>query len=168
MALGTRTMFWLAVALQVLALVVFVGAREYTLRSGEEVVLATVPVDPRDLFRGDYVVLRYEISTVPGRYAVGDTLYVLLVERGDGAWRMADVTREPPGSEATFLRGHVVRQTQSAAKVAQAEVEYGIESYFVPEGTGRKIEQASGKLKVRVAVDPSGNAAIKELLLDQP
>ena len=39
-----------------------VAINEHTLRTGREIVLKTVPVDPRDLFRGDYVTLRYDIS----------------------------------------------------------------------------------------------------------
>lgn len=42
----------------------FILYKEYTLRTGTEVILKTEPVDPRDLFRGDYVVLNYEISTL--------------------------------------------------------------------------------------------------------
>src|SRR5258708_33464512 len=34
------------------------------LRSGQEVRLEVVPVDPRALFRGDYVVLTYRIGAV--------------------------------------------------------------------------------------------------------
>jgi hypothetical protein len=44
-------------------------------------------------------------------------------------------------------------------------VEYGIESYFVPEGSGHIIEEARN-VKVRVAIDSSGNAVIKGLLVD--
>jgi uncharacterized membrane-anchored protein len=42
----------------------FIGFKEFTLRTGEEVLLKTLPVDPRDLFRGDYVILRYDVSRV--------------------------------------------------------------------------------------------------------
>src|SRR3954470_7519080 len=38
--------------------------RAAILRSGQEARLEVVPVDPRDLFRGDYVVLDYRIGTV--------------------------------------------------------------------------------------------------------
>ncbi|MBA2400538.1 MAG: GDYXXLXY domain-containing protein, partial [Bradyrhizobium sp.] len=38
--------------------------RAAILRDGKEVRLEVVPVDPRDLFRGDYVVLGYRIGTV--------------------------------------------------------------------------------------------------------
>lgn len=170
MVLGTRRLLWLVVLLQVAVLLVFVAAKEYTLRDGEEIVLATVPVDPRDLFRGDYMVLRYEVSelsAVAGRFAPGDTVYVRLVESG-GVWRQGGATKDPPPAEATFLRGRVVRELQPGAVVPKVEVEYGIESYFVPEGVGRKIEQQRGRMRVKVAVDRSGSAIVKELLLDGP
>ena len=32
------------------------------LRTGQEIILKTVPVDPRDMFRGDYMTLNYPIS----------------------------------------------------------------------------------------------------------
>ena len=35
------------------------------LRSGREIVLPIVPVDPRDLFRGEYVRLEYPAAQVP-------------------------------------------------------------------------------------------------------
>ena len=45
-------------------ILVIVVQRAGILRSGQEVRLETAPVDPRDLFRGDYVVLDYRIGTV--------------------------------------------------------------------------------------------------------
>ena len=47
-------------------------------------------------------------------------------------------------------------------------IKYGLESYFVPEGEGRKLEDARNQQKLRIvaAVLPSGRAAIKRLLLD--
>jgi uncharacterized membrane-anchored protein len=50
----------------------------------------------------------------------------------------------------------------------QLNIKYGIESYFVPQGEGREIEQArnQGKVSVVAAVTPSGRAAIKRLLID--
>ncbi|MBY9051603.1 GDYXXLXY domain-containing protein, partial [Pseudomonas fluorescens] len=47
-------------------------------------------------------------------------------------------------------------------------IKYGLESYFVPEGEGKTLEQARNqqKLLVVASVLPSGRAAIKRLLLD--
>jgi len=46
-------------------------------------------------------------------------------------------------------------------------VKYGLESYFVPQGEGKKIELTpKARLEVVAAVAPSGQAAIKRLLID--
>jgi uncharacterized membrane-anchored protein len=45
---------------------------------------------------------------------------------------------------------------------ARARVEYGIESYFIPEGTGREVEQEIREAKgMEVVVDDKGNAVLK-------
>jgi uncharacterized membrane-anchored protein len=161
------SLFWVVVALQVLGLLGFVGVREVAMRTGREVVLETAPVDPRDVFRGDYVVLRYEISTVSACcFDVGDTVYVSLEPRGD-VWQATDVGDTLPTVDAgPYIRGRVTRADRVQGRPS-LDVEYGIESYFVPEGTGREIEQARGTLRVVVVVDGWGTAQIKSLLLPE-
>ena len=48
------------------------------------------------------------------------------------------------------------------------EVDYGLDKFFVPEGTGREIEQLRNdqKVSVDVAVDNDGRSALKRLLVD--
>lgn len=48
------------------------------------------------------------------------------------------------------------------------QVQYGIESFFVQQGTGRPIEEQrnDGLAAVKLAVDDNGRAAIKSLLVD--
>ena len=54
-----------AIALQVVVLFFMAGEREWVVRTGRTVFLRTAPVDPRDVMRGDYVRLNYEMSRVP-------------------------------------------------------------------------------------------------------
>ena len=49
------------IILQILSLVVFVIYQENLKDMGTKIVLQTIPIDPRDLLRGEYVDLRYEI-----------------------------------------------------------------------------------------------------------
>ena len=42
-----------------------IAGRAAILRDGQEILLKVEPVDPRDLLRGDYVRLGYEISRIP-------------------------------------------------------------------------------------------------------
>ena len=150
-------LFWLIIV------VAFVGVKEYTLATGEEVVLKTRPVDPRDLFRGDYVILSYDISMFDpeafGKFTSGQTVYVGL-KRADVIDTISSVSLDKP--DDLFLKGKVVHTRGS-----QMTVEYGIESYFVPEGTGWDIQGQMGRgLTAKVVIDKSGNAVIRELLFE--
>ena len=146
----------------------FIGFKEFTLRTGEEVLLKTLPVDPRDLFRGDYVILRYDVSRVDttattlkaSDVQIWSTVYVVLDISDDRISSMKDIVRDKP-SAWTFIRG-TVKDTYSTT----LSVEYGIESYFVPENTGKDIEQNIRDTYVKVAIDSFGNAVIKWLILN--
>src|ERR671921_157628 len=48
-----------------LILVAMIGLRALPLVTGQTVLVRVVPIDPRDLFRGDYVTLSYDFSRVP-------------------------------------------------------------------------------------------------------
>lgn len=153
--------FWLVIILG------FVGFKEFTLRTGQEVMLKTQPVDPRDLFRGDYVVLNYQISTLDlnslqsdsNEFNDGDNVYISL-DLADGYGVPAKISKNPP-EDGLYIKGNVVNVRDSRLIVS-----YGIESYFVPEGKGYDIERHRGNLDVKVSIDNFGNAVIKSLIVD--
>lgn len=173
----TRLIFFGVVALQLLFILGLVAYKEVTLRFGREVVLQTVPVDPRDLFRGDYVTLRYEVSTLeqskvwyPYDVGRGDRVFVHLVPsttpEGEEVWIATKVDKKANSDWDVFLKGNVVDRVMDPNNVNSAiRVEYGIESYFVPEGQGLEIQRARGDVKVRVAVDGFGNSVIKGIIV---
>ncbi|KYG22605.1 hypothetical protein SE92_22295 [Bradyrhizobium sp. AT1] len=187
--IGAVTQFWqripkavlfgVAILLQCVLLVLMVADRMQILREGREVTLQTQPVDPRDLLRGDYVVLRYDISQVPAGALAGKpaesrnpTVFVKLAPNADGVYAAVSVHAEPVPVTApeVLIRGRVSHSCGSTARnfCDTLAIKYGLESYFVPEGEGGKLEQARNQQKLRIvaAVLPSGRAAIKRLLLD--
>lgn len=154
-------------------------SRASVLRSGQEVVLRTAPVDPRDLLRGDYVVLTYEISSIPverlkgkppedGAYA---PLYVRLKPAEDGYWVVEEASFTPlpdlDGS-AVLTSDPIYVSNWMWSPGSQINLTYGIERYYVPEGEGRPIEDARNDKRVSVAirVAASGRAQIRALMLD--
>lgn len=92
--------------------------------SGKEVVLDTVPVDPRSLFRGDYVILNYKISRLNAHdlegddyFESGDIVYVALRKTGETSWTPVSVAKKPPsavGQGQVILRGKVWFASDSA------------------------------------------------------
>jgi uncharacterized membrane-anchored protein len=152
-----RIAFWLVVAAQALALVAMIGLNEVALATSDEVTLRTVPVDPVDLFRGRYVTLRYEISTLQVEDGIesGDSVYVPLHE-AESAWTGSFGYASPP-PDGKFIRG-TVRQLAGQ----RAQIQYGIETYYADEEDARLLERA-GTLLVRVAVDDGGQARISRV-----
>jgi uncharacterized membrane-anchored protein len=85
----------------------------------------------------------------------GTPVYVTLEERGE-VWEAVDYNLTPPSGGRVFIRGSVDNR---------GLLDFGIGTYFVPEGTGRTIERATD-VKVRASVDASGRAVITEVLVD--
>jgi len=54
-----------AMCFQVVILLGMIGLHSMPLFFGKTILIRVVPVDPRDLFRGDYVILSYAFSRTP-------------------------------------------------------------------------------------------------------
>jgi uncharacterized membrane-anchored protein len=156
-----------------------VESRAAILRNGADIRLKTSPVDPRDLLRGDYVILSYPISTISKSIVTGDIppdgtrarLSVRLKPDADGLWnateaRFADLT---PENGSVILRTlPFVFNTYGAGEMPDALfVQYGLERYYVPEGEGRALENARNaeELEVEARVSRDGTPQIARLLL---
>lgn len=156
------------VGLQLLWIIGTIGAQEFKHRQGAQVHLRAYPVDPRDLLRGDYLVLRYDVSQLsptlfdpPLTQALtpGTPVSVIL-ELKDGVHQAVRAcTGNLEGSPGQIiLRGTVAPGLNSG----NTPVTYGLERFYVREGTGNP----HGTLTAEVAVPQQGSAALKDLLLD--
>lgn len=156
-----------------------IEGRASILRSGTDVLLKTAPVDPRDLLRGDYVILTYDISTISTTSITGTRpetgevarLNVRLKPGADGFWTVSAASFDPLAEEA----GSVVLISQPVTiydwewqNAGNLTVSYGIERFYVPEGEGRPIEDGrnQGRVSVAVRVSEDGQAQIRALMLD--
>jgi uncharacterized membrane-anchored protein len=167
MSLRFNLSFWCIVGFQMVVLLAIIGVKETTLQTGTEVVLQTVPVDPRSILQGDYVILGYEIATSgsrgslpwtrsdPDRPAPQTPIYVTLRE-GRPHWVAVGYHRSRNDAGQVAIRGVMGND---------GRLDFNIGTYFVPEGTGRAIETA-GDVKVVAAVDRAGHAVIKRILVD--
>jgi uncharacterized membrane-anchored protein len=154
-----------------------IAARAAVLRDGREVLLKVEPVDPRDLLRGDYVRLGYDISTIPrdlvvfapsiGEAEGGADVYVRIRRQPDGFWAVTSASvsglpSTPTGADEVQLHGRLAY----ASSDMPIRVDYGIERFYLPEGEGKPIER---DMRVRsfgvvAAVGADGAAQIKALM----
>jgi len=157
-----RKSFLILMAVWVALIFSYCAYKEYVLYYGNTAVLEIVPVDPRDLFRGDYVILDYKISRVENEMlSIGDVVYVSLVKDGD--FHVAERVSFARPKEGLFIKG-----TVSENNGKNFTIIYGIENYFVPEDKGRELENARDlkTLSVIVKIDSYGNASIKDLYVN--
>ncbi len=151
----------------------------YTLMTGEEITLRTIPVDPTDLFRGDYVVLRYAAEEIPaslisnqirkkldnGQYDL--KVYVSLEEQG-GVHVPTDVRLTKPDT-SLFLKGTLNYIGPSWDGEVEGEevafLSYSLDKYFVEDNTGLDLEEASrnGDILAKVKVK-NGYAYLVDLM----
>ena len=181
MTSGSRLLI-AAVALS-LAQIGFLGwiiaGRAAILRDGTEVLLRIRPIDPRDLLRGDYVALGYDIGSVPAELVVnrpvdGSTaedgpIYVRLAPGDDGHWQAVSASLGAPApalpAGQVDIRGKIT-SGWSLADGAELNPDYGIGRFYLPEGEGLAIQNdlRERPFSMKVAVAEDGTAQIKALL----
>lgn len=163
---------------QTVVLAYMVADRVLLLKTGQEIVLPIVPVDPRDLFRGEYVRLGYPISRLDVSLLEGPapregTFFVTLERAPDGGWTPVKITAALPASPGPDRIVLLARAPSYAGRAFETRTgtvfaHYGIESYFVPEGQGLELENLARdrKLSALVAVGGGGQAALKGLMIE--
>ena len=174
----------IAAALLAVAQIAFlswiIAGRAAVLRDGQEVLLKVEPIDPRDLLRGDYVRLNYEIRNVPvklvenappGEFvAEKGPIFIRLGKDPDGFWRarsaaLGEPSAKPAASGEVDIRGSISGRWTLGPE-ASFSVDYGIDRYYVPEGEGRAIEadMRERPFGILAAVGSDGVPQIKALM----
>jgi uncharacterized membrane-anchored protein len=131
--------------------------------TGTTVYLETQPVDPRALFRGDYVTLGYAVgeTNLSQQMATesrqtGDPIYVTITTDRPSRFVSASLERPALQTGQLCLIGRTRRfgdqRTVDFPQIAQ---------YFVAEGEGREIERnLGGDLLAEVKVTARCNAVL--------
>ncbi len=126
------------------------AASELLLSNGTAIKLQIEPLDPRSMLQGDYITLNYTISTPPQAVAAE-------LEARPGLSRIKVVLRPDNSGVYVFDRIYEEREQLADHEVlikgrvsGWQNIYYGIESYFIPEGTGAAAEQTARFAYVRV------------------
>jgi uncharacterized membrane-anchored protein len=159
----------LVLTLQTAWLLGTVVVQERALADGKVIRLETRPADPRDLLRGDYLMLNYKISDVPTNLFSppvkkglprGTVIFVALAPGTNQFYEVvrASTNEFRPSADEVLLKGKSARWWTTTNSI---HVEYGLERYYVAEGTGNP----TGKLTVQAIVPASGHPKIKEVFV---
>ncbi len=164
--------FFFILALQTAWLLGTVVVQEHALATGKVILLETRRVDPRDPLRGDYLILNYKISDVPTNLFSppvktdlprGTKIFVALAPGTNQFYVVARASTNEivPLADEVLLKGKSTWARWNAV-TNSIHVEYGLENYYVAEGTGNP----TGKLTVQAVVPASGRANIEQVFVD--
>jgi uncharacterized membrane-anchored protein len=165
--MSNRTLwFVIAVGAQLLILAAVPAQKIHIRATGKTILLKTAPVDPYSIMSGYYVRLGYEISNPKvsdewKKWPAGKHVWVMLKADPNGIWDAVSVHDRRPSvpNDGVIIKG----------KTSRWRIEYGIESYFIPEDARDKVTQDLRRnlkeAKAEVKVDSAGNAAITKLII---
>lgn len=163
--MNTRPARWFqaVVALQVICLLAWAGYHEVVRRTAPTIRLKTLPVDPRDILRGDYMILNYEISlaTEAQSRTGGVPGEVFVVLKPEGEHHVIDeVLAIEPAADDRRLWVRAVGRGNGGGGM---RLDYGIERFFVPEGRGTPQFTT---LDVEASVSAARRLYIRQVWLD--
>ncbi len=156
---ATRIAVTLQVAIMLLSLLPPLWVRS----TGTVVYLETEKMDPRALFRGDYVILGYRLaqdilSAEMAQEAHDSGSAVFVTVSTDRPARFIAVALERP--QLGPGQACIVGRARGVGKSTAVDFPQ-IAQFFVPEGTGREIESRRGEnLLARVATSGRCNAVL--------
>lgn len=117
-----RIKFILIILLQTILLVGMIGMREVWISKGTKVKLKCVPVDPRDIFRGDYARLNYEISSLDldslnckENFKRRQKIFITLKQNEKGYHYAASVSSKKP-EQGIFITGETTSDTMTQSR----------------------------------------------------
>ncbi|MBI5847250.1 MAG: GDYXXLXY domain-containing protein [Nitrospirae bacterium] len=124
------------VLMQAVLLVGIIAYRQYWVGTGEKVMLKTVPVDPWNMFRGDYMTLTYDISRINltklgirDAYKRNDRFFALLQKQPDNTFEYSGISHQRP-ENGTFIQGRVTNVFDESRWMVKAAGDAGETKQF--------------------------------------
>jgi uncharacterized membrane-anchored protein len=152
---------WLIILLNLILLLGYfdysVAKKEEILNNGKLVLLELAPVDPRSLMQGDYMQLRYKISSDITEVNFPSRGYCVVTINDEGVANKVRLQKDKtPLHRNEFLISYHAPNKWS--------INIGAESFFFQEGDAGKFEQAKyGALRI----DSNGNSLLVGLYDEQ-
>jgi uncharacterized membrane-anchored protein len=170
----------IVVAIQLLVLFGVLGFKQYTVLTGDTVLLKVQSTDPSRLLSPSATVT-FDISSITPDGIVWDRdtprccdalVYVELQRQDNGSWTAVAVhgDRTHARDGTVLIKGHVQSPpyVYEPASVSQPlELRYGIEQIYITDGSGADIPSGTGHtVAVEVRVDRFGNAVPRHFVID--
>lgn len=160
--------FWLILA------VFLIIVNEKIFLFGKTINLNVRPIDPNDPLRGQYVLLKYDISEIntknPIIFKRDDLVFVTLYKKpGEGnIYDAKEVSLQKPENNEPYIKGRIHRIYTKYDKhkpETKLYIKYGIENFFTNQNEAKRLEREllkNGGI-AEVTIDSRGNARVRDV-----
>lgn len=165
----------IAALLQTVALAGMLWPRYRLLETGQEVVLQSAMVDPRDLFRGHYTRLNLTAGTpkfgeigVTGDLGYGKPVFVELKPGEGGYWVASHLYADMPANPQNPVLQAEIRGPVPDKEGQTYRFAFPFDRFFAPKERALELEGESRErnLGVIIAVGQDGAGLIKGITID--
>ncbi len=134
-----KIVIWITLAVILISINFLILRKEYILNNSMTMFLKLVPIDPRSLMQGDYMILRYEIeSKIPKSSLKSEGCLVVTLDHK----KIAKFRRLHSGEKLSQAEHLLFYRKRKTLKI-------GAESFFFQEGDAKLYNKAKyGELKV--------------------
>jgi uncharacterized membrane-anchored protein len=167
--------FILMVVLQLYVPVQMINRKESILRNGKEFKFRTAPIDPTDAFRGKYITLSFQATSlnVPNaqEWNQGDPIFVLMGEDEKGYVKINSISKDKPVDDENYVKAsinYIVNDT-----VSYVSVEYPFDRFYMEEFKAQGAEIAyqeaardTNQVAYALVSIKEGDAVIKDVMID--
>ena len=161
----------IALALQVAILVMVLVPPFIVSLTGSRIYLETRRVDPRALFRGDYVILDYLIQdevpydTVSASYELGDPIYITVTTSRPAEFVYASLERPKVQHGQACLKARAENNPRFRGPDNTSVHFPQLSQLFVSEGEGKKLERDMNSMVAEISTTSRCNAVVVGLEL---
>ena len=149
--------------------------QEGILENGVVFKFKTAPVDPSDPFRGKFIVLSFEDTSVEVEnemdWTRGENVYVHLKTAHDGFAKIKSVSKQKPAEDEDFLMAQVHFATEDGSH--RVIVDYPFDRFYMEESkayeaeqTYRQSQQDTSKITYALVSVKNGEAVLRDVLID--
>ncbi len=167
--------FILVAIIQVYVPARMIWNREEVLGAGKEYLFKAAPVDPNDPFRGKFITLRFDESTVAVEndqdWRPGEAIYVHLTTNSHGFAKIKSVSKEPPTDDLDFVKANVRFLSENGSR--ELTISYPFDRYYMEESKALAAEQTynrslrdTSKVTYALVSIKDGDAVLKDVLIN--
>lgn len=162
------------VQLYVPAKMIFDAEQVWT--DGKEFKFKTAPIDPADPFRGKYIRLTFDETSVQvspdEEWYQGEPLFVNLTTDNAGFAKIGSVSKEAPGDSEDFIKA-TIRYVTGTDSITNLSIEYPFDRFYMEESKAYDAEQIynesaldTNQVTYALVSVKKGQAVVKDVLVN--